>query len=69
MVSPFEAMWGQKPNFHNLPLFGCKFQVHISNTLHRKLDAQMKDNIFLEYAEGVKAGVFNHVASGQRFVS
>lgn len=23
-ISLFEAMWGQKPNLHNLPLFGCK---------------------------------------------
>jgi hypothetical protein len=68
-MSPFEAMWGQKPNLHNLHLFGCSSQVHVPDTLRGKLDPKTKDCIFLGYAEGVKADVFEHVATGQRFVS
>lgn len=69
MVSSFEAMWGQTSNLYNLPFFGCKSQVHILNTLRRKLDAKTKDCIFLKYAEKVKARVFEYVALGQLFVS
>lgn len=69
IMSPFKAMWGQKPNLHNLPLFKCKSQVHVPDTLRRKLDPKAKECIFLGYAEGVKGGVFKHVATGQRFVS
>lgn len=54
-ISPFEAMWGQKPNLHNLPLFRCKSHVHILDTLKGKLDPKTKDCIFLEYADKVKA--------------
>lgn len=67
-TSPFEAMWGQKPNLHNLPIFGCKLQVHISDTLREKLNPKTKDCIFLEYAKGVKGGVFEYVATSERFV-
>lgn len=62
-------MWRQKPNLHNLPLFRCKSEVHEPNTLREKLDPKTKECIFLGYAEGVKAGVFEHVVTCQRFVS
>lgn len=68
MVSSFEAISGQKPNLYNLPLFGCKLHVHISDTLQGKFDPKIKDCIFLGYAEGVKAKIFEHVATCQRFV-
>jgi hypothetical protein len=66
---PFKAMWGHKPNLHNLPLFTYKSQVHDPNTLRRKLDRKTKDCIFLGYAKGVEARDFKHVANGQQFVS
>lgn len=50
-------------------MFECKSQVHISNTLRRKLDPKTKDCIFLGYKEGVKAEVFEHMATSQRMVS
>lgn len=68
MVSPFEAMWGQKPNLQDLPLFGCKLQVHVLDTLYWKLNPKTKDCIFLEYVEEVKAKIFKYVATSQRFV-
>jgi hypothetical protein len=67
-MSLFEAMWGEKPNLHNLPLFGCKSQVHVLDTPRGKLDPKTEDCIFLGYAEGVKARVFEHVATSQWFV-
>lgn len=57
-ISPFKVMLEQKPNLHNLPLFGCKSVVHILDTLRGKLDPKTKDYIFLGYAERVKARVF-----------
>lgn len=63
-MSPFKGMWGQKANLHNSPLFGCRSQVHIFDTLREKLDPTTKDYIFLGYAKGVKARVFEHVARG-----
>jgi hypothetical protein len=59
---------GQKLNLYNLPLFRCELQVHIPDTHRGKLDPKTKDCIFLGYAEGVKVGVFEHVATGQWFV-
>lgn len=56
-MSSFEAMWGQKPNLHNLPLFGCKLQVHVLDTGRGKLDPKTKDCIFFKCAKRVKAGV------------
>lgn len=69
MESPFKAIWGQKPNLHNLPLFRCKSQVHVPHIVRGKLDPKTKECIFLEYAEEEKADVFEHVATNQRFVS
>jgi transposase InsO family protein len=68
-VSPFKAMWGQKPNLYDLFLFGCKSQVHIHDTLTGKLNPKTKDCIFLGYAKGVKVGVFEGMAIVQQFVS
>lgn len=68
MISSFEAMWRQKPNLCNLFLFGCKAQVYILDDLCRKLNAKIKDCIFLGYAEGVKARVFEHLALGQQYI-
>jgi hypothetical protein len=42
--------------------------VRVIDTLKGKLDPKTKDCIFLGYVEGVKASVFKHVATGQRFV-
>lgn len=67
-MSPFEAMWGHKPNLYNLPLFGWRSQVHVPETLRGKLDPKTKDCIFFGYAEGVKARIFKNVATSQRFV-
>lgn len=68
-ISMFEVMWRYKPNLHNLPLFGYKSHVHILDTLRWKLKPKTKDCIFLGYAEGVKARVFEHMATCQYFVS
>lgn len=68
MVSPFEAMWGQKPNLHNLCLFGCKSQVYILDTVWEKLESKTKDCIFLGYTGGEKTKVFNYMAIKKWFV-
>lgn len=68
MALSFEAMWWQKPNLSNLLLFGYKAQVHILDVFCGKLNAKMKDCIFLGYANGVKARIFEHVVWGQQFV-
>lgn len=49
-------------------MFGCRSQIHVLDTLREKLDPKTKECIFLGYAEGVKVGVLEHVAIGQRFV-
>lgn len=62
-ISPFKAMWGQNSNFYNLPLFGCKSRVYIFDILTKKLNPKTKDCIFFGYAKGIKARVFEYVAT------
>lgn len=66
--SLFQAMWEKKSNLHNFHLFGCRSHVHIPENFRRKLNLKTKECIFLGYTEGVKVGVFKHVAIGQKFV-
>jgi hypothetical protein len=47
--TPFEALFGSKPNIQNLKKFGsnCIFKVH--DDLRKKLDPKGKFGIFLGY--------------------
>jgi hypothetical protein len=69
MASPFEQLWEKKPDLSKLPLFGAKAQVHVPEALRGKLDDKSQDCIFLGYAEGAKAGVFERVETKRRFIS
>jgi hypothetical protein len=69
MKSPFDALWSQKPDLCQLPLFGAKAIVHVPDEIRGKLEAKSKDCIFLGFAEGAKAGVFEHVGTRKRFIS
>ena len=69
MLTPFELVWGHRPIMTNLPLFGATALVHVPDALRRKLDAKTRDCIFLGYAMGSKAGVFEEIGTKKLIVS
>ena len=68
-ATPFEILNGVKPDLKNMPLFGATAQVHVPDELRGKLDPKSRSCIFLGYADGAKAGVFESTDTGRRFVS
>jgi hypothetical protein len=69
MATPFELLWDKKPDLCQLPLFGAKAQVHVPDALRGKLDDKAEDCIFLGFAEGAKAFVFERISTKRRFIS
>ena len=67
--SPFWAMHGVTPDLTKLPIFGCKTLVHVPDEHRGKLDAKAQECIFLGYASGSKAAVYENQISKKRFVS
>jgi len=67
--APYELLYGRRPDLRSLPLFGAKSQVHIADEKRSKLEGKTLDCIFLGFADGVKAGVFEDTKTDRRFVS
>jgi len=54
MKSPYELLWGKKPNVKHFKIFGSICYVHVPYTLRTKLDAKAKKCIFVGYDERKK---------------
>ena len=52
--TPFECLFGRKPDISNLRVIGCVSYVHIPDKQRRKLDAKAHQAIFAGYPPGVK---------------
>ena len=52
--TPFECLFGRKPDISNLRVFGYVSYVHIPDKQRRKLDAKSHKAIFVGYPPGVK---------------
>ena len=52
--TPFESLFGRRPDISNLSVFGCVSYVHIPDSQRRKLDAKAHKAIFVGYPPGVK---------------
>ena len=68
-TSPYELLFGRKPNLRNLMLFGGKVEVHVPDISRGKLDPKSRTCIFLGFADGMKACIFQDIKTKQRFVS
>jgi hypothetical protein len=53
-VTPYERMFGQKPDVSNLRVFGCIAFKHIPDAKRRKLDKKSSKCVFVGYPEGTK---------------
>ncbi len=54
-VTPFQGMYGLKPDISNLRVFGCIAFKHIPNATQRKLDKKSSKCVFVGYPEGTKS--------------
>ena len=52
--TPFQRLFGRRPNISNLRVFGCVSYVHVPDSQRRKLDAKAHRAIFVGYPPGVK---------------
>lgn len=52
--TPFECLFGRRPDISQLKVFGCVSYVHISDNQRWKLDAKAHKAIFVGYPPGVK---------------
>ena len=47
--TPYEAMFGSKPDMENIRIFGCKVYVHEESIKRKKLDSKAKPGVFCGY--------------------
>ena len=52
--TPFQRLFGRRPDISNLRVFGCASYVHVPDSQRRKLDAKAYRAIFVGYPPGVK---------------
>ncbi|KAK3749555.1 hypothetical protein QZH41_007287 [Actinostola sp. cb2023] len=52
--TPFERLFGRKPNISHLKVFGCVSYVHVPDSQRKKLDAKARKAIFVGYPPGIK---------------
>ena len=52
--TPFESLFGRRPDISQLKVFGCVSYLHVPDNQHRKLDAKAHKAIFVGYPPGVK---------------
>ncbi len=52
--TPYECLFGTKPDISHLRVFGCMCYVHIPDSRRRKLDQKANRAIFVGYPQGTK---------------
>ena len=53
-LSPFQRLFGRRPDISNLTVFGCVSYVHVPDSQRRKLEATAHRTIFVGHPPGVK---------------
>jgi hypothetical protein len=54
-ITPFELVYGRKPNFSSLKVFGCMAYVHVPKEKRKKLDARSETGMFVGFSVDSKA--------------
>ena len=52
--TPFEILFGKKPDIYNFKIFGCEAYAHIPKDERRKLDSKSLKCVFLGYGNNIK---------------
>ena len=53
-ITPFECLYGKKPDVSHLGVFGCVCYIYVPNSQRQKLDAKVRKAILIGYPTGVK---------------
>ncbi|MEL7342345.1 MAG: reverse transcriptase domain-containing protein, partial [Bacteroidota bacterium] len=67
--TPFERLFGIKPDISNLRVFGCVAYMHVPDSQRKKLDAKARRTIFIGYPPGVKGYKLYDLEKGAFFIS
>ena len=67
--TPFERLFGRRPDISQLKVFGCVSYVHVPDNQRRKLDAKAHKAIFVGYPPGVKGYKLYDLEKNQFVVS
>ena len=54
MITPYEKLYKQRPDFSHLKVFGSIAYVHIPDEKRRKLDPKAEKCVFIGYAQDRK---------------
>ena len=54
-MTPFERLYGYKPNVGHMKVFGCIAYVHVPDEKRRKLEPKAHKCIFIGYSQEKKA--------------
>ena len=57
-MTPYECLYGRKPDVANLRVFGCVSYVHIPENQRKKLDPKSRKLLFVGYPDGTKGYKF-----------
>ncbi|GMF33017.1 unnamed protein product [Phytophthora lilii] len=68
-TSPYKIVWGSKPDFSHLRVFGARGFAHIDKNRRKKLDPKAFECIFRGYADAAKAYRVWNVQAGKLVIS
>ena len=67
--TPYECLFGKKPDISHLRVLGCKCYVHIPNSNRQKLDQKSYEAIFIGYPDGTKGYKVYDIAKNRFMIS
>ncbi|XP_076901307.1 uncharacterized protein LOC143555679 [Bidens hawaiensis] len=67
--TPYEIIYGQKPDYESLKVFGCLAYYHNTETRGDKFEERGRQGIFLGYPRGTKGYKIFYVKNGKIIVS
>ena len=53
-ITPFQALFGKRPDVSNLKVFGCLAYAHIPKDQCKKFDEKSRRSLFVGYPDGTK---------------
>ena len=69
MLSPFECLFGTKPDLTSLKIFGCKAFASTLVANRKKLDPQARECVYLGVKPGTKGFIHFDINTSEIFVS
>jgi hypothetical protein len=69
IISPFEKLFSQAPNYHHLKIFGCECFPNLRPYNSHKFEFRSKSCVFLGYSTNHKGYRCYHIESGRMYIS